>query len=184
MDPDNRSSLFPDKIPVDQSGVLSPSEGNKACVADTTTTTRVENGTVDMKDECQQTTTITRDFTDNVEDNVADELPTAALQCFDGVLIAWMNEILKLEGTVRNNDIVRLEVSKVIERLLQDGLISPYEHDSLSHANTLFVRLHDLISMKVFSDNRKREVLEILIDLFEMNKITKPMFVELCLNIL
>ena len=105
------------------------------------------------------------------------------LHCFDEMLVAWMDEILRLEGKVRSNAIVKGEVAKVINRMLQDGLISDYEHESLSHTNKLFIRLHDLIYMKTFSLNRKREIVDILADLFEMHRITKSVFVELCINI-
>ena len=99
------------------------------------------------------------------------------------MLVTWMDEILRLEGKVRSNAIVKGEVAKVINRMLQDGLISDYEHESLSHTNKLFIRLHDLIYMKTFSLNRKREIVDILADLFEMHRITKSVFVELCINI-
>lgn len=116
-----------------------------------------------------------------------DQHPSAAdadniLYCFDQVLLQWMDEILQLEGKFANNAIVKGEVARVVDRLLQDGLLSCYEHGQLTYVNHLFIRLHDLIHMNMHAVNR-REIVGILANLFEMNKISKTVFVEMCVNI-
>ena len=93
-----------------------------------------------------------------------------------------MDEILRLEGKFKSNALVKGEVIKVVDRLLQDGLISLREHEHLAYTNELFVRLHDLINMNMHSVNR-REIIDILANLFEMGKITKTVFIEICVNI-
>ena len=72
----------------------------------------------------------------------------------------------------------------VIDRMLQDGLISSHEHDDMSETNKLFVRLHDLIHLKTYTLYRKREIIDILINLFEIGRLTRSTFMELlCINI-
>ena len=119
-----------------------------------------------------------------------DQHPSAAaaatadniLYCFDQILLQWMDEILRLEGKFANNAIVKGEVARVVDRLLQDGLLSCYEHGQLTYVNHLFIRLHDLIHMNMHAVNR-REIVDILANLFEMNKISKTVFIEMCVNI-
>ena len=104
------------------------------------------------------------------------------LYCFDDMLIQWMSEVARMEGSFRNNATVKGEVERVLGGMLKDGLMSSHEHDQMIHANRLFVRLHDLIHMNMHSFNR-REMIEILVDLFEMGKITKVVLIEMCMNI-
>ena len=116
-----------------------------------------------------------------------DQHPSAAatdniLYCFDQILLQWMDEILRLEGKFANNAIVKGEVARVVDRLLQDGLLSCYEHGQLTYVSHLFIRLHDLIHMNMHTVNR-REIVDILANLFEMNKISKTVFIEMCVNI-
>ena len=87
-----------------------------------------------------------------------DNIATEVIHCFDVVLVEWMDEILRLEGKVKSNAIVKGEVAKVIDRMLEDGLISNYEHQCMLETNKLFVRLHDLIHMKAYTINRKRKL--------------------------
>ena len=106
------------------------------------------------------------------------------LRCFDEVLVAWMDEILRLEGKIRSNAMLKEEVARVIDRMLQDGLISTHEHDHMSETNKLFVRLHDLIHLKTYTPDRKREIMDILIRLFEIGRLARSAFIELlCINI-
>ena len=101
---------------------------------------------------------------------------------FDDILIQWTNEILRIEGKFRHHLLVKDETFNIIDRMLQDGLISTYEHGDLVYINRLFIRLHDLIHMNITSLNR-REIIDILANLFEMGKLTKAAFIELCVNI-
>ena len=106
----------------------------------------------------------------------------AAYHHFDDILIQWSNEILRMEGKFRHHLLVKDETFNIIDRMLQDGLISTYEHGDLVHINRLFIRLHDLIHLNITSLNR-REIIDILANLFEMGKLTKAAFIELCVNI-
>ena len=112
----------------------------------------------------------------------ADDEPNNILYRFDDMLMQWMNEIIRMEGNFRNTATVKGEVAKVLDRMLQDGLISMHEHGQMIYTNQLFVRLHDLIHMNMHSLNR-REIMDILVNIFEMGKITKTVFVEMCINI-
>ena len=104
------------------------------------------------------------------------------LYCFDDILLQWMDEILRIEGKFKSNTIVKGEVAKVVDRMLQDGLISLHEHEHLTYTNELFIRLHNLIHMNSHSIYR-RDIINILANLFEMQKITKTVFIEMCVNI-
>ena len=104
------------------------------------------------------------------------------LYCFDDILLQWMDEILRIEGKFKSNTIVKGEVAKVVDRMLQDGLISLHEHEHLTYTNELFIRLHNLIHMNSHSIYR-RDIINILATLFEMQKITKTVFIEMCVNI-
>ena len=101
---------------------------------------------------------------------------------FDEMIQVWMDEILRLEGKFMNNVVVRGEVGGAIDRMLADGLISPNDHANLKYANQLFLRLHDLIYMNMNFHNR-REIVDILANLFEIGKISKAVFIEMCVNI-
>ena len=101
---------------------------------------------------------------------------------FDDILSQWTNEILRIEGKFRHHLLVKDETFMIIDRMLQDGLISTYEHGNLTYINRLFIRLHDLIHMNISTISR-REIIEILANLFEMGKLTKTAFIELCVNI-
>ena len=130
---------------------------------------------------CQHQSSTETSFEPSV---VHDDVNNAVLHCFDEVLIAWMDEILRLEGKIRSNAVLRGEVAMVIDRMLQDGLISSHEHDDMSETNKLFVRLHDLIHLKTYTLGRKREIIDILINLFEIGRLTRSTFMELlCINI-
>ena len=108
------------------------------------------------------------------------EVPT--YQEFNDILIQWTDEILRLEGKFRHHLLVKDETFNIIDRMLQDGLISTFDHGNMMYINRLFIRLHDLIHMNISSFNR-REIIEILANLFEMGKLTKTAFIELCVNI-
>ena len=115
------------------------------------------------------------------QEQTADE-SNNILYCFDDMLMQWMNEIVRMEGNFRNNATVKGEVARVLDRMLQDGLLPMHEHSQMIYVNQLFVRLHDLIHMNMHTINR-REIMDILVNLFEMGKITKSVLVEMCVNI-
>ena len=66
--------------------------------------------------------------------------------------------------------------------MLHEELISQHEHNNLWYTTQLFGRLHDLIYMNMPFHNRK-EIVEVLTNLFELGKITKTAFLEMCINV-
>ena len=175
-DENNESKYVPCSY-IDKNVAMSVSDPRTSIVTttvnSTTTTAAVQ----------QSTQTPTVSVTTASAATGCDNIATAVIHCFDEVLVEWMDEILCLEGKVRSNAIVKGEVAKVIDRMLEDGLISNYEHQCMLETNKLFVRLHDLIHMKTYTINRKREIIDILATLFEIGRLTKNAFVELCVNI-
>ena len=122
-------------------------------------------------------------FSEGIQQPAAAQMqPNNILYRFDDMLMQWMNEVIRMEGTFKNNATIKDEVAGVLDRMLQDGLISMYEHGQMIYTNQLFVRLHDLIHMNMHALNR-REIMDILVKLFEMGKITNTVLVEMCINI-
>ena len=101
---------------------------------------------------------------------------------FDDILVQWVEEVLRIEGKFRHNLGVKEETFNIINRMVQDGLISTNDHGNLMYVNRLFIRLHDLIHMSTTPLNGRREIIDIMLELFQMRKLTKTAFIELCVN--
>ena len=104
------------------------------------------------------------------------------LNHLDDILTTWLSEIHRLEGVHRSHSLVKEEIFAVLYRMLQDGLITNVEYDDLVYTSNLFIRLHDLITMYI-PTHHKQSVIEILIDLYDMKKITRMVLIELCVNL-
>ena len=104
------------------------------------------------------------------------------LNHLDDILTTWLIEIQRLEGVYKSHSVVKEEIFGVIDRMLQDGLLSNVEYNDLVYTTNLFIRLHDLITMYIPSCH-KQSVVEILVDLYEMKKITRTVLIELCVNL-
>ena len=109
------------------------------------------------------------------------EVSAGSSHQFDDILVQWVYEILRIEGKFRHHLLVKDETFSIIDRMVQDGLISAYEHGNLIYINRLFMRLHDLIHMSITALNR-REIIDIMLELFQVGKLTKTAFIELCVN--
>ena len=100
---------------------------------------------------------------------------------FDHIMTQWTSEITHIEGKYRQHLFVRDESFKIIDGLLQSGLISSQEHENLKYVNTLFMRLCDLHRVDVRFN--RREIIYILLELYELGKFSKATFLDLCVNI-
>ena len=107
---------------------------------------------------------------------------TTTSSCFDEVLTNWIGQLNALEGGFNTGASSYNEAFHVIDRLLQDGLISTFEHGELYYTTGLFVRLHNIYQMGMVYQLRE-EYVDILITLFEMKKLNKPAFRYLLLNV-
>ena len=99
---------------------------------------------------------------------------------FNDLLFQWGQEVVRMDGTVRYMS-SKIEVTSILDELLRDGLINPRDHSKMIYVNKLFTRLHCLVESNPVN---KREILEILLELFEMGKISKCDFIGICLQIL
>ena len=66
--------------------------------------------------------------------------------------------------------------------MLADGLLPEKDYNDLIFTSNLFIRLHDLICM-YNPKLHKREVIELLIQLYNMNKITAEVLTEICIKL-
>ena len=103
---------------------------------------------------------------------------TERMLYFDTLLSNWMNSILQFEGKIRKNNTNTNEVEHVINRMLEDGLISSQEYNEMIHVNKLFIRLHEMVHMDMLFLNRT-EMVEIVLDLYELRKIGKEIVLSL-----
>ena len=93
----------------------------------------------------------------------------------------WIGEILGMNNTLRNRVPIKDGVSSMLNELLTDGLISQYEYSQTMHINTMFARLFDLLSLGIYNFHKK-EIITILLNLFELGKINKTVFINICLG--
>ena len=98
------------------------------------------------------------------------------------MLTNWIGQLNALEGGFNTGTLSHNEAFSVVDRLLQDGLISTFEHGELYYTTRLFVRLHNIYQMGMVYQLRG-EYVDILITLFEMKKLSKPAFRYLLLNV-
>ena len=115
------------------------------------------------------------------EPTVDKALPSTS-SCFDEVLTNWIGQLNALEGGFDTGTSSYNEAFSVVDRLLQDGLISTFEHGELYYTTRLFVRLHNIYQMGMVYQLRG-EYVDILITLFEMKKLNKSAFRYLLLNV-
>ena len=81
-------------------------------------------------------------------------LPTAPvsenieiLNHLDDILSCWLREVRRLEGTYNFDYTIKKDIHAILLRMLQDGLLSKQDYNSLVFTSNLFIRLHDLIGM-------------------------------------
>ena len=111
-----------------------------------------------------------------------DKTLSSATSCFDEVLTNWIGQLNALEGGFNTYTSSYNEAFHVVDRLLQDGLISTFEHGELYYTTGLFVRLHNIYQMGMVYQLRE-EYVDILITLFEIKKLNKSAFRYLLLNV-
>ena len=122
------------------------------------------------------------DDNDNEEKLQRQEDGQEVLNHFDSILTSWLYEIQRLEDTCKSHSIVKDKILESLYRMLQDGLLSTIEYNDLVYTSNLFIKLHDLITVYLPAIH-KRSVIDILIELYEMKKITRAVFIEMCVNL-
>ena len=101
--------------------------------------------------------------------------------CFDEIINSWIKQLFMLEGKFIGDLSSHGEAFKIIDRMLQDGLITSYDHGELYYSTRLFIRLHKIHEMGMTSV-LKEEYLDILITLFEMKKLSQAALKTLLLS--
>ena len=104
------------------------------------------------------------------------------LHTFDDILTSWLREVQRLEGVYISDAAIKKNVSSILSRMLQDGLLSERDYEDLTYTSTLFMQLHDLICMYNPTLN-KRKVIELLIKLYDMRRISKSVLIEICVKL-
>ena len=112
----------------------------------------------------------------NVPVNVPVDIPT----CFGEIMVSWMNQLLALEGKM--SFVASTETFNVIDRLLQEGLITTFDHGELYYTTRLFIRLQNMFDMGITSRLRE-EYTDILLALYEMKRIDRQTLIYMLVNV-
>ena len=114
------------------------------------------------------------------------ELPAAihptATNYFDEVLGSWIDQLFMLEGKFHGGMTTYGDAFGIIDRMLEDGLISVFEHGDLYYTTRLFIRLHNIYQMGMITRLRE-EYVDIILSLFEMKKLSKDVLRYLLVNL-
>ena len=102
------------------------------------------------------------------------------VSCFDEVVSLWISQLTALEGQIREGSYDG--AYGVINRMLEDGLISSMEHGNLLYTTRLFTRLHSIYQLGMLQEC-KGEYVDILVTLYDMKKINRAAFTYLLLNV-
>ena len=104
------------------------------------------------------------------------------LNHLDDILSCWLGEVQRLEGTYTSDAIVKKDIHSILSRMLQDGLLAEQDYNNLVYTSNLFIRLHDLVGM-YNPVLHKREVIGLLIKLYDMRRISECVFTEICIKL-
>ena len=123
---------------------------------------------------------------DNSNANGNSSLPnsesTTIPNYFNEIVNSWISQLFMLEGKFLTNLSSHSEAFQIIDRMLQDGLITPFDHSELYYTTGLFIRLHKIHELGLVK-RFHNEYIEILITLFEMKKLSREVFKLLLLNV-
>jgi hypothetical protein len=104
------------------------------------------------------------------------------LNHLNDILSCWLGEVQRLEGTYTSDKIVKKDIHSILSRMLQDGLLPEQDYNNLVYTSNLFIRLHDLVGM-YNPVLHKREVIGLLIKLYDMRRISECVFTEICIKL-
>ena len=122
---------------------------------------------------------------DNSNVNGSSSLPNSGSTIpnyFNEIVNSWISQLFMLEGKFLTNLSSHSEAFQIIDRMLQDGLITPFDHSELYYTTGLFIRLHKIHELGLVK-RFHNEYIEILITLFEMKKLSREVFKLLLLNV-
>ena len=96
----------------------------------------------------------------------------------------WMTKVLDDEaGRTRTTDVSK-KINESLSRQLQDGLLSYYEYIDLEYIGRLWIRLLNSIHRYHLGCGcNKRDILSILLELFELKQIPESLFIESVLQL-
>ena len=102
------------------------------------------------------------------------------MSCFDEVVSLWISQLFALEGQIRAGSYDG--AYGVINRMLEDGLITTMEHGNLLYTTRLFTRLHTIYQLGMIQECRG-EYIDILVTLYDMKKLNRAAFTYLLMNV-
>ncbi len=89
----------------------------------------------------------------------------------------WMTKVLDNEAG-RTTDLKK-KINESLSRQLQDGLLSYNEYSDLEYIGKLWIRLLDSIyRYHLGCVVNKRDILSVLLELFELKQISRTLFIE------
>ena len=96
----------------------------------------------------------------------------------------WMSSVLDDEAVKTRTADVSKKINDSLSRQLQDGLLSYNEYIDLEYISRLWMRLLNLIHRyRLGCQSNKRDILSILLELFEWKQISNSLFVESVLQL-
>ncbi len=104
------------------------------------------------------------------------------LNHLDDILSCWLGEVQRLEGTYNSDFTIKKDIHTILLRMLQDGVLSEQDYNSLIFTSNVFIRLHDIIGMYIPMIH-KREVIGLLITLYDMRRISEEVFTEIYIKL-
>ena len=142
-----------------------------------------EMDTFHSKDPEHNLNVLDNDNNDNINNNndLTNDAGTIPYY-FNEIISSWFSHLFMLEGKFQSSLLSYEEAFRIINRMLEDGLITTFDHGELCYTTKLFIRLCNIYEMGMVCRLRE-EYIDILIILFEMKKLSKEALKILLLNI-
>ena len=142
-----------------------------------------EMDTFHSKDPEHNLNVLDNDNNDNINNNndLTNDAGTIPYY-FNEIISSWFSHLFMLEGKFQSSLLSYEEAFRIINRMLEDGLITTFDHGELCYTTRLFIRLCNIYEMGMVCRLRE-EYIDILIILFEMKKLSKEALKILLLNI-
>ena len=98
-------------------------------------------------------------------------------QTIDKTFDTWMTKVVENEITDDIN--LSKTINESLWRQLQEGLLNQYEYNDLEYIGGLWIKLKRSTKFyKLGSTGSKKDILLVLVELFELKQISKEMFID------
>ena len=133
-------------------------------------------------DDC--VTKLLDEETENVEVINSGFAPQSIERDLNTTFDDWMTKVLDDEAVRTRTTDLSNKINESLSRQLQDGLLSYYEYIDLEYIARLWMRLLNSIHRYHLGCGcNKRDILSILLELFESKQIPKSLFIESVLQL-